>query len=45
MAGEVRFDDGARFWCGPTGAVEMQRILSLGGRQAEIYSRFLLGTA
>ena len=35
---EVLTYDGARFWCGPTDAVEMQRILSLGGRQAEIYS-------
>src|SRR6185503_8723841 len=35
---EVLTYDGARFWCGPTDAVEMQRILSLGGRRAEIYS-------
>ena len=35
---EVLTYDGARFWCGPTDALEMQRILSLGGRQAEIYS-------
>jgi len=35
---EVLTYDGARFWCGPTDAVEMQRILSLGGRQAEIYA-------
>jgi FAD/FMN-containing dehydrogenase/Fe-S oxidoreductase len=35
---EVLTYDGARFWCGPTDPVEMQRILSLGGRQAEIYS-------
>lgn len=35
---EVLTYDGARFWCGPTGDVEMRRILSLGGRQAEIYS-------
>jgi len=35
---EVLTYDGARFWCGPTDAVEMRRILSRGGRQAEIYA-------
>jgi FAD/FMN-containing dehydrogenase/Fe-S oxidoreductase len=35
---EVLTCDGARFWCGPTDEAELRRILSLGGRQAEIYS-------
>jgi FAD/FMN-containing dehydrogenase/Fe-S oxidoreductase len=35
---EVLTYDGARFWCGPTSEVEFQRILSSGGRQADIYS-------
>jgi FAD/FMN-containing dehydrogenase/Fe-S oxidoreductase len=35
---EVLTYDGARFWCGPTDRAELQRILALGGRQAEIYS-------
>ena len=35
---EVLTYDGARFWCGPTDAVDMQRILSQGDRQSEIYS-------
>ncbi|HEY7240895.1 MAG TPA: FAD-linked oxidase C-terminal domain-containing protein [Burkholderiales bacterium] len=35
---EVLTYDGARFWCGPTDSVEMRRILSQGGRQAEIYA-------
>jgi FAD/FMN-containing dehydrogenase/Fe-S oxidoreductase len=35
---EVLTYEGARFWCGPTDAVDMQRILSQGGRQSEIYS-------
>ena len=35
---EVLTYDGARFWCGPTDRAELQRILTLGGRQAEIYS-------
>ncbi len=35
---EVLTYDGARFWCGPTGPKELERILSAGGRQAEIYS-------
>ena len=35
---EVLTYDGERFWCGPTGEVEFQRILSSGGRQAVIYS-------
>jgi FAD/FMN-containing dehydrogenase/Fe-S oxidoreductase len=35
---EVLTYDGARFWCGPTDAAELARILSSGGRQAEIYS-------
>ena len=35
---EVLTYDGARFWCGPTGAEELRRIASAGGRQAEIYT-------
>ncbi|HEX6266501.1 MAG TPA: FAD-linked oxidase C-terminal domain-containing protein [Burkholderiales bacterium] len=35
---EVLTYDGERFWCGPTGEVEFQRIVSSGGRQAAIYS-------
>src|SRR5512145_3034877 len=35
---EVLTYDGARFWCGGTSEGELQRIVSLGGRQAEIYS-------
>jgi Fe-S oxidoreductase/FAD/FMN-containing dehydrogenase len=35
---EVLTCDGARFWCGPTDEAELRRILSLGGRQAQIYS-------
>src|SRR5687768_2186618 len=34
---EVLTYDGARFWCGPTAPDELERILSAGGRQAEIY--------
>ncbi|HYN11764.1 MAG TPA: FAD-binding and (Fe-S)-binding domain-containing protein, partial [Burkholderiales bacterium] len=34
---EVLTYDGARFWCGPTSESEMERILSEGGRKAEIY--------
>ena len=36
---EVLTYDGARFWCGPTSDSEFQRIISEGGRRAEIYSR------
>jgi FAD/FMN-containing dehydrogenase/Fe-S oxidoreductase len=35
---EVLTPDGARFWCGPTDAVEFERIRSLRNRQSEIYS-------
>jgi FAD/FMN-containing dehydrogenase/Fe-S oxidoreductase len=35
---EVLTYDGARFWCGPTDDAEYRRIVSLGGRQAELYS-------
>jgi FAD/FMN-containing dehydrogenase/Fe-S oxidoreductase len=35
---EVLTYDGARFWCGPTDAGELARILASGGRQAELYS-------
>ena len=35
---EVLTYDGARFWCGPTDDAEYRRIVSLGGRQAEIYA-------
>ena len=35
---EVLTYDGARFWCGPTGAEEFRGIVSSGGRQAEIYA-------
>ena len=35
---EVLTYDGARFWCGATPPAELQRIVSSGGRQAEIYS-------
>ncbi len=35
---EVLTYDGARFWCGPTDGAEYRRILSSGGRQAEIYA-------
>lgn len=34
---EVLTYDGARFWCGSTTESEFQRILTAGGRQAEIY--------
>jgi FAD/FMN-containing dehydrogenase/Fe-S oxidoreductase len=35
---EVLTYDGARFWCGPTGPAELARIVSSGGRQAQIYA-------
>ena len=35
---EVLTYDGARFWCGPTGAEDFRGIVSSGGRQAEIYA-------
>jgi FAD/FMN-containing dehydrogenase/Fe-S oxidoreductase len=35
---EVLTYDGARFWCGPTDEATFQKILSSGGRQAEIYA-------
>jgi FAD/FMN-containing dehydrogenase/Fe-S oxidoreductase len=35
---EVLTYDGARFWCGPTDDAEYRRIVSLGGRQSEIYA-------
>ena len=35
---EVLTYDGARFWCGATPPAELERILSCGGRQAEIYA-------
>ncbi|MCC6210330.1 MAG: FAD-binding oxidoreductase, partial [Burkholderiales bacterium] len=35
---EVLTYDGARFWCGPTSDEEFTRIVSAGGRRAEIYS-------
>jgi FAD/FMN-containing dehydrogenase/Fe-S oxidoreductase len=35
---EVLTYDGTRFWCGPTDDQELGKILSSGGRQAEIYS-------
>jgi FAD/FMN-containing dehydrogenase/Fe-S oxidoreductase len=34
---EVLTYDGARFWCGATSEFEYQKILSGGGRQAQIY--------
>ena len=34
---EVATYDGARFWCGPTGDAELQRILERGDRQGQIY--------
>ncbi len=36
---EVLLYDGTRFWCGRTGEDEYARIVSNGGRQAEIYSQ------
>jgi FAD/FMN-containing dehydrogenase/Fe-S oxidoreductase len=36
---EVITYDGARFWCGPTSDSDYQKILSEGGRRAEIYSK------
>ena len=35
---EVLTYDGARFWCGPTSDADLHKILSEGGRRAEIYS-------
>ena len=35
---EVLTYDGARFWCGPTSEESFRRIVSSGGRQAEIYA-------
>jgi FAD/FMN-containing dehydrogenase/Fe-S oxidoreductase len=35
---EVLTYDGARFWCGPTSDADFHKILSEGGRRAEIYS-------
>jgi FAD/FMN-containing dehydrogenase/Fe-S oxidoreductase len=35
---EVLTYDGARFWCGPTDAAELARVLSSEGRQAQIYA-------
>jgi hypothetical protein len=35
---EVLTYDGARFWCGPTDDAEYRKIVSSGGRQAEIYA-------
>ncbi len=34
---EVATYDGARFWCGPTGDAELERIVARSDRQAEIY--------
>jgi FAD/FMN-containing dehydrogenase/Fe-S oxidoreductase len=34
---EVLTYDGARFWCGPTSQADYERMLSEGGRQADIY--------
>jgi FAD/FMN-containing dehydrogenase/Fe-S oxidoreductase len=36
---EVLTYDGTRFWCGPTPPVELEKIISAGGRKGEIYSR------
>ncbi len=36
---EVLTYDGARFWVGPTNDAEFARIITAGGRQAEIYAR------
>src|SRR6476619_3639069 len=36
---EVLTYDGARFWCGPTDAAELERIVSLRNRQSDIYLR------
>ena len=36
---EVLTYDGARFWCGPTFGSDLEKILSQGGRQAEIYRK------
>ncbi|MFM0171368.1 FAD-binding and (Fe-S)-binding domain-containing protein [Paraburkholderia sediminicola] len=35
---EIATFDGARFWVGPTSDQELERIISAGGRQGEIYA-------
>ena len=36
---EIATYDGARFWVGPTGDAELERIIARGGRQGEIYAK------